>query len=115
MSESQQDCQLAVQRYLGTRYDPNGKLVIAISRPGAEGRSPAAGQHLLCRLQLPRSDKQPVTFKRTIAELDQSRVCPSGTCSAIDPSSNVAERPVGCSAPHAEEITGGADLREVCV
>jgi len=111
MSDSQQGCQLAVQRYLGTRYDPNGKFAIGVLGRDAAG-SRSAGQHLLCGLQLPGSDKQPVAFKGKIAELDQSRVWPSGTCLAVDPSSNLADITVGCSAPHAQEITGALNLAE---
>jgi hypothetical protein len=112
MSDTQQGCQAAVQRYLGTRYDPNGKFAIGVLRPGNAAGSQSAGQHLLCGLQLPGSDKQPVAFKGKIAELDQSRVWPSGTCLAIDPASTLAETPVGCSAPHAQEITGAVNLAQ---
>jgi hypothetical protein len=112
MSDSQQGCQPAVQRYLGTRYDPNGKFAIGVLRPGDAAGSQSAGQHPLCGLQLPGSDKQPVAFKGKIAELDQSRVWPAGTCLAVDPSSNLADITVGCSAPHAQEITGALNLAE---
>jgi hypothetical protein len=111
VSDSQQGCQPAVQRYLGTRYDPNSKFAIGVLGRDAAG-SQSAGQHLLCGLQLPGSDKQPVAFKGKIAELDQSRVWPSGTCLAVDPSSNLADITVGCSAPHAQEITGAVNLAD---
>ncbi len=112
VSDSQEGCQAAVQRYLGTRYDPNGKFAIGVLRPGNAPGSPPAGQHVLCGLQLPGSDRAPVAFKGKIAQLDQSRVWPAGTCLAIDPSSTLADIPVGCAAPHAVEVTDAVNLAD---
>jgi hypothetical protein len=46
-----------------------------------------------------------------VAELDPSKVWPAGTCLGIEPASgHPTGVPVDCSAPHAEEITGAANL-----
>jgi Septum formation len=113
MRNSQQPCQLAIQRYLGTRYDPNGKFTIGVLWPGATGGHQSGGRHLLCGLQLLGAAREPIAFKGKVAELDQSKVWPAGTCLGIETASNQpTDIPVDCSAPHAEEITGAVNLAE---
>jgi hypothetical protein len=112
MRNFQEPCQLAVQRYLGTHYDPNGKFTINVLWSGhAVGTK--AERHLLCGLELPGPDGQPIAFRGQVAGLDQSKVWPAGTCLGIDPATNQPTQiPVDCSAPHAVEITGTVDLAE---
>jgi hypothetical protein len=109
MRDSQQPCQLAVQRYLGSRYDPNGKFAIGVLWSGASTGPQSAARDLPCGLQLPGPDGKPISFTGTVAELDQSKVWPAGTCLGIE-SGQPTGVPVDCSAPHAEEIAGTANL-----
>jgi hypothetical protein len=111
MRDSEQPCQLAVQRYLGSRYDPNGRFTIGVLWSGDSTGPPSDGRRLLCGLQLPGSDGKPIAFTGKVAELDQSKVWPAGTCLGIEPTSGQPTGiPVDCSLPHAEEITGAANL-----
>jgi hypothetical protein len=107
----QEPCELTVQRYLGNRYDPNSRFTTAVLWPGnASGPQPTE-RRLLCGLQLLGPNGQPVPFKRRVAELDQSKVWPVGTCLGIDAAtSRPTDIPVDCSEPHAAEITGTVDL-----
>ncbi len=103
---SQELCQQAVQRYLGTRYDPDSKFTIAVLSSGAPDTR-------LCGLQLHGPDGEPIALRGKVAELDQSKVWPAGTCLGIDAASDQSTAvPVDCSAPHAEEITGVVNLGE---
>ena len=61
----------------------------------------------------PGADNQQIAFKGKIADLDQSKVWPAGTCLGIDPSTNQpTDAPVDCGAPHAMEVTGSVNLAE---
>lgn len=113
MRNFQQPCQLEVERYLGARYDPSGRFTIAVLWPGdTAGSQPVSGS-LLCGLQLPGADKQPVAFAGKVADLDQSKIWPAGTCLAIDSGTNQPTNiPVDCSAGHAAEVVGAVDLSE---
>jgi hypothetical protein len=111
MRDSAQPCQLAVQRYLGGRYDPNGKFTMGVLWSGANAEP--GDRRLLCGLQLLGPNAKPTVFKGKVAELDQSTIWPSGTCLGIDQASNQPTGiPVDCSAPHAEEITGVVNLAD---
>jgi predicted heme/steroid binding protein len=70
-------------------------------------------RRMLCGLQLPGPDNQQVPFKGKVADLDQSKVWPTGTCLGIDLSANQpTDVPVDCAAPHAMEVTGTVNLAE---
>ncbi len=70
-------------------------------------------RRMLCGLQLPGADNQQIAFKGKVADLDQSKVWPAGTCLGIDPSTNQpTDAPVDCGAPHAMEVTGAVNLAE---
>jgi hypothetical protein len=69
MHDSQQPCQLAVQRYLGNRYDPDGKFTIGVLWSGASTGPQSAARHVLCGLQLPGPDGKPIAFRSVVAEL----------------------------------------------
>jgi hypothetical protein len=109
---TREQCEPAVRRYLGARFDPNGKFVTSML-----WSEPAWRQHgerrMLCGLQLPGPDGQQVAFRGKIAELDQSEVWPPGTCLGIDPGTNQpTDIPVDCEAPHSMEVTGTVNLAE---
>ncbi|ETW22254.1 hypothetical protein MGAST_21150, partial [Mycobacterium gastri 'Wayne'] len=60
-----------------------------------------------------RSNNQQALFKGKVADLDQSKVWPAGTCLAIDSNTNQpVDVPVDCTAPHAMEVTGTVNLAE---
>ena len=70
-------------------------------------------RRMLCGLQLPGPATSRLAFKGKVADLDQSKVWPAGTCLGIDPSTNQPnDVPVDCSAPHAMEVTGAVNLAE---
>ena len=54
-----------------------------------------------------------LTFQGKVAEIDQSKVWPAGTCLGIDPSTNQpTDIPVDCAGPHAMEVTGALNVAE---
>ena len=113
MSNFQQPCQLEVEKYLGTRYDPNGRFTIAVLWPGEKAGSQPVSGNLLCGLQLPGADKQPIAFVGKVAELDQSKVWSPGTCLAIDSDTHQPTNfPVDCSLAHGAEVTGVVNLSD---
>jgi predicted heme/steroid binding protein len=68
---------------------------------------------MLCGLQLPGPNNQQLAFKGKVADVDQSKVWPAGTCLGIDPGTNQpTDIPVDCAAPHAMEVTGAVNLAE---
>jgi hypothetical protein len=102
-------CDQAVRRYLGGRYDPNGKFTVGALWSGTQ----SGERHLLCGLQLPGRDNQPVPFKGSVADLDQSKVWPPGTCLGIDSTTRQpTDIPVDCATPHALEVAGAVTLAE---
>ncbi|MGX9791859.1 septum formation family protein [Mycobacterium sp. MMS18-G62] len=112
MRNFQEPCQLTVRRYLGSRYDPDSRFTIAVLWPGNAGPQ-AAERRLLCGLQLLGPNGQPIPFKGKVAEQDQSKVWPAGTCLSIDAATNQpTDIPVDCAATHAAEITGTANLAD---
>lgn len=103
-------CQFAVREYLGTRYDPNSRFTISVLWAGdADGMS-GGPRNLLCGLQLLGPDGRPIPFKGVIAELDQSKVWPVGTCLGIDSANRSTDIPVDCSTPHGVEVTDAVSL-----
>jgi hypothetical protein len=112
MRNFQEPCQLTVRRYLGTHYDPDSRFTIAVLWPGNAGPQ-SADRRLLCGLQLLGPNGQPIPFKGTVADQDQSKVWPTGTCLSIDPGSNrPTDIPVDCAAAHAAEIAGTVNLAD---
>jgi hypothetical protein len=106
-------CQAAVRQYLGAKYDPSSRFTISVLWAGDNGRAPAADQNLLCGLQLLGPEGKPVPFKGRVAEIDQSKVWPAGTCLGLDPATNRStDLPVDCATAHAVEITGAVSLAE---
>jgi Septum formation len=113
MSNVEVSCDSVVRRYLGNRYDPNSKFSVSALWSGDAAGTPGSERHLLCGLQLPGPDNQPIPFKGRVAELDQSKVWPPGTCLGIDAAiDQPTDFPVDCKAPHAVELTGAVNLAE---
>jgi predicted heme/steroid binding protein len=104
-------CESAVRRYLGAKFDPNSKFIISGLWPGDKAWRQFGERRMLCGLQLPGAGNQQIAYKGKVADVDQSRVWPDGTCLGIDPATNQpSDIPVDCAAPHAMEITGTVNL-----
>jgi hypothetical protein len=108
---SQEQCQAAVRRYLGPKFDPNSRFTISMLWSGDKAWRQSGERRMLCGLQLPGPNNQQLAFGGKVAEIDQSKVWPAGTCLGIDPTTNQpTDIPVDCAAPHAMEVTGSVDL-----
>jgi Septum formation len=106
-------CDVAVRSYLGSHYDPNSKFTVGVLWSGDAAGTQSGQRHLLCGLQLLGLDNQPIPFKGQVADVDQSKVWPPGTCLGIDSTtSQPTDIPVDCEAPHAVEVTGAVSLAE---
>jgi len=104
---SQQLCQPAVRSYLGSKYDPNGRFTIAMLWRGERHWRETGTRLVLCGLQQSGADGRQTTFVGRVADQDQSKTWPAGTCIGIDTASHVpTDVPVDCAAPHAMEVTG---------
>lgn len=110
---SQEQCQSAVQRYLGERYDPNGRFTVSLLWSGEKAWRQAGERRMLCGLQLPGANNQQQAYQGKVADIDQSKVWPAGTCLGIDPATNQpTDIPVDCTGPHSLEVTGAVNLAE---
>lgn len=110
---SLEQCEPAVERYLGPKYDPNSRFSISLLWAGDKAWKQSGERRMLCGLQLPGPGYQQLVFTGRVADLDQSKIWPAGTCLGIDPATNQPnDAPVDCSAPHAMEVTGAVNLAE---
>ena len=110
---SQEQCSAAVKHYLGTEFDPNSRFTVSMLWSGDKAWRQSGERRMLCGLQLPGPNNQQVAFKGKVADNDQSKVWPAGTCLGIDPSTNQpTDIPIDCAAPHAMEVTGAVNLAE---
>ena len=110
---SQEQCQVAVQRYLGPKFDPNSRFAVSMLWSGDKAWKQAGERRMLCGVQLPGPDNQQMAYKGRVAETDQSKVWTAGTCLGIDPATNQPiDVPVDCAVPHAMEVTGAVNLAE---
>jgi hypothetical protein len=110
---SQEQCSAAVKRYLGARFDPNSRFTVSMLWSGEKAWRQSGERRMLCGLQLPGANNQQLAFKGKVADVDQSKVWPAGTCLGIDPATNQpTDIPVDCAAPHAMEVTGTVNLAE---
>ncbi|MDF2822677.1 MAG: conserved hypothetical rane protein, partial [Mycobacterium sp.] len=73
---SQEQCQVAVRRYLGPRFDPNSRFTIGMLWSGDKAWRQSGERRMLCGLQLPGPDNQQLAFTGKVAEIDQSKVWP---------------------------------------
>jgi hypothetical protein len=110
---SQEQCSAAVKSYLGPRFDPTSRFTISMLWSGDKAWRQSGERRMLCGLQLPGANNQQLPFKGKVADIDQSKVWPAGTCLGIDPTTNQpTDIPVDCAAPHAMEVTGAVNLAE---
>ncbi|MDX1882342.1 septum formation family protein [Mycolicibacterium sp. 120270] len=111
---SQEQCQVAVRRYLGDRFDPNSRFTVSMMWSGDKAWKQAGERRMLCGLQLPGANNTQLAFQGKVADVDQSKVWPAGTCLGIDPSTNQpTDIPVDCAGPHAMEVTGAVNVAEM--
>lgn len=105
-------CQRAVSEYLGPRYDPNSRFTSGVLWAGDAAAAPS-DRKLLCGLQLLGMGAKPMPFTGLVAELDQSKVWPVGTCLGVDGATTVpTDEIVDCAQPHAAEVAGSVSLAE---
>jgi predicted heme/steroid binding protein len=110
---SQEQCQVAVRRYLGERFDPNSRFTVSMMWAGDKAWKQSGERRMLCGVQLPGVNNSQLAFQGKVAEIDQSKVWPAGTCLGIDPSTNQpTDIPVDCAGPHAMEVTGSVNVAE---
>jgi len=110
---TQEQCEAAVRQYLGTKFDPNSKFTVSMLWSGDRAWRQSGDRRMLCGLQQPGPNNQQVAFKGKVADIDQSKVWPAGTCLGIDSTTNQPiDVPVDCTAPHAMEVTGTVNLAE---
>jgi predicted Zn-dependent protease with MMP-like domain/predicted heme/steroid binding protein len=110
---SQEQCQVAVRRYLGERFDPNSRYTVSMMWSGDKAWRQSGERRMLCGLQLPGPNNTQLAFQGKVADIDQSKVWPAGTCLGIDPSTNQpTDIPVDCAGPHAMEVTGAVNVAE---
>lgn len=110
---SQEQCEAAVRRYLGPKYDPNSKFSVSLLWAGDRAWRQSGERRMLCGLQMPGANNEQAAFKGKVADVDQSKVWPAGTCLGIDSTANQPiDVPVDCKAPHAMEVTGTVNLAE---
>jgi predicted heme/steroid binding protein len=110
---SQEQCQAAARQYLGAKYDPNGRFSVSLVWSGDKAWRQADERRMLCGLQLAGPDNHQLAFAGKVADIDQSKVWPAGTCLGIDPATNQpTDIPTDCAKPHAMEVTGAVDLAE---
>ncbi len=110
---TQEQCEPAVRNYLGSKFDPNSRFTVSLLWPGDRAWRQSGERRMLCGLQLPGANNQQQVFKGRVADIDQSKVWPAGTCLGIDPATNQPiDVPVDCAAPHAMEVTGTVNLAE---
>src|SRR5271166_4026708 len=110
---TQEQCEAAVRGYLGTKFDPNSKFSVSMLWSGDRAWRQSGDRRMLCGLQQPGPNNQQTAFKGKVADIDQSKVWPAGTCLGIDSATNQPiDVPVDCAAPHAMEVTGTVNLAE---
>ncbi len=110
---SQEQCQVAVRRYLGDRFDPNSRFTVSMMWSGDKAWRQSGERRMLCGVQLPGPNSSQLAFQGKVADVDQSKVWPAGTCLGIDPSTNQpTDIPVDCAGPHAMEVTGAVNVAE---
>ena len=110
---TQEQCDSAVRHYLGVKFDPHSKFVASMLWAGERAWRQHGERRMLCGLQLPGVGGQQAAFVGKVADIDQSKVWPPGTCLGVDPATNEpTDVPVDCAAPHTKEVTGTVNLTE---
>jgi predicted heme/steroid binding protein len=102
-----------VRRDLGEHFDPNSRFTVSMMWAGDKAWRQSGERRMLCGVQLPGVNNSQLAFQGKVADIDQSKVWPAGTCLGIDPSTNQpTDIPVDCAGPHAMEVTGAVNVAE---
>jgi Septum formation len=110
---TQEQCEAAVRNYLGPKFDPNSKFTVSLLWSGDRAWRQSGDRRILCGLELAGANNQQMAYRGKVADIDQSKVWPAGTCLGIDPVTNQPiDVPVDCVAPHAMEVTGTVNLAQ---
>lgn len=105
-----EQCPVIVGEYLAGRLDPHGRFSVGMMYP-SQYQWDRGARALRCGLQETGPDGQPVAFSGRVADQNQSRVWPEGTCIGIDTDTRKATGfPVNCAEPHSFQATGIVDL-----
>ncbi|MFC4944828.1 septum formation family protein [Pseudonocardia sp. GCM10023141] len=99
-------CNPVVVKYLGGKYDPDGKLRVGALKPSA-AKWAEGDRELRCGVQSSSHSGALYPMAGKAADSDQSSVQQPGTCLAID--GRTPGDPVSCSGPHAVETVGIVD------
>ena len=65
---SQEQCQVAVRRYLGERFDPNSRYTVSMMWSGDKAWRQSGERRMLCGLQLPGPNNQQLAFQGKVAD-----------------------------------------------
>lgn len=103
-------CGAGTVRYLGGKYDPNGRYSIAPILPPASAWA-AGDRTMLCGLQETDRAGEPVLTTGKVADQDQARLFEPGQCLAVDSSNSLSI--VDCGQPHQMEVTSQVNLAPV--
>ncbi|MDL9937628.1 septum formation family protein [Gordonia sp. ABSL1-1] len=105
-----EQCQVLVDQYLGGRLDPQGRFAVGLMNP-SQYQWERGARELRCGLQETGPDGLPLAFSGRVADQNQSRIWPEGTCIGIIAANR---KPTGfavdCAEPHAFQTTGIVDL-----
>lgn len=103
-------CGAGTVRYLGGKYDPNGRYSIAPILPPASAWADG-DRTMLCGLQETDRAGEPVLTTGKVADQDQARLFDPGQCLAVDSANSLS--PTDCGQPHQMEVTAQVDLAPV--
>src|SRR5215212_1542122 len=66
---SQEQCQVAVRRYLGERFDPNSRFTVSMMWSGDKAWKQSGERRMLCGLQLPGANNTQLAFQGKVADV----------------------------------------------
>lgn len=101
-------CSGPTMEYLKGKLDPEGRYSIASILPPPPAWQ-AGDRTMLCGLQSPGQDGQPILTRGKVTEQDQAQVAQPGQCVRLGPNGSPAI--VDCGEDHSFEVTSIEDLR----
>jgi hypothetical protein len=102
-------CNPIVMKYLGDKFDPDGRYRIGALKPSA-AKWAEGDRELRCGLQSASRSGALFPLAGKAADGDQAAVQQAGTCLAID--GRTVGDPVSCAKPHAVETVGIVDMSQ---
>lgn len=104
----EEHCVPAAQRYLNGKFDPRGRYAVGLMYPSNDGWTKSGDRILRCGLQIPGLSGNPLPKTGRVADGDQSKVYPTGTCLGIN--QNLPTDQVDCAEEHSVEMSAVVDL-----